>query len=138
MSWIPFPIYDARFILGFLLTAMLFLANGCGGEGDTKIVDFTKTVAVERPGDGVPEEPTLRVAIAAMISPKETYTYYQQVLTYIGKKLGRQVHIIQRKTYGEINELFGKGEIDFAFICSGPYATGKDKYGFKLLATRAL
>jgi phosphonate transport system substrate-binding protein len=31
--------------------------------------------------------------------------------------------------------LLGKGQIDLAFICSGPYVTGKEKYGFELLAT---
>jgi phosphonate transport system substrate-binding protein len=45
------------------------------------------------------------------------------------------VQFIQRKTYGEVNELIGKGQIDLAFICSGPYATGKEKYGFEILAT---
>jgi phosphonate transport system substrate-binding protein len=45
------------------------------------------------------------------------------------------VELVQRQTYGEINELLAKGEIDVAFICSGPYALGRDVYGFKLLAT---
>jgi phosphonate transport system substrate-binding protein len=43
--------------------------------------------------------------------------------------------LIQRKTYGEINELFLKRRIDLAFICTGPYAAGKEKYGFVGLAT---
>jgi phosphonate transport system substrate-binding protein len=75
------------------------------------------------------------VAVGAMISPKETFVYYRQILDYIGTNLGKNVELVQRKTYGEINELFGKGEIDLAFVCSGPYATGKEKFGFELLAT---
>ena len=70
-----------------------------------------------------------------MISPKETLVYYRQLLDYIGRQLGREVQLVQRKTYREINELLGKGEIDLAFICSGPYVTGKEKFGFELLAT---
>jgi phosphonate transport system substrate-binding protein len=73
--------------------------------------------------------------VGAMISPKETSVYYHQILDYISNRIGKDSELIQRKTYGEINELFGKGEIDLAFICSGPYATGKEKYGFELLAT---
>jgi phosphonate transport system substrate-binding protein len=69
-----------------------------------------------------------------MISPKETSVYYRQILDYISRNIGKESELIQRKTYGEINELFGKGEIDLAFICSGPYATSKDKFGFELLA----
>jgi phosphonate transport system substrate-binding protein len=75
------------------------------------------------------------VAVAAMISPKETFGYYRQLLDYIGVKLGREVQFIQRKTYGEINELLGIGKIDLAFICSGPYAAGKEIYNFELIAT---
>jgi len=70
-----------------------------------------------------------------MVSPKETFTYYRQILDYIGTHLDKNVELIQRKTYDEINELFGKGLIDLAFICSGPYAIGRQKYGFQLLAT---
>ena len=77
----------------------------------------------------------LKVAVAAIISPKETFAYYRQLLDYIGQKLGHEIQFIQRKTYGEINELLAKGQIDLAFICSGPYVVGKEKHGFELLAT---
>ncbi len=70
-----------------------------------------------------------------MISPKDTFVYYRQLLDYLGTRLGRNVELIQRKTYGEVNELLGKGQIDIGLICSGPYAAGKEKYGFELIAT---
>ncbi|NTW36843.1 MAG: phosphate/phosphite/phosphonate ABC transporter substrate-binding protein, partial [Syntrophobacteraceae bacterium] len=79
--------------------------------------------------------PSLKVAVGAMISPKETFVHYRQLLDYLGGKLGMDVELVQRKTYGEVNELVGNGGIDLAFICSGPYATGKGKYGFELIAT---
>ncbi len=60
---------------------------------------------------------------------------YRQLLDYIGQKLNRDIEFIQRKTYGEINALLAKGQIDLAFICSGPYVVGKEKYGFQLVAT---
>jgi phosphonate transport system substrate-binding protein len=77
----------------------------------------------------------LKVAVGAMVSPKETFVHYRQLLDYLGNRLGMDVELFQRKTYGEISELVGNGGIDLAFICSGPYATGKGKYGFELLAT---
>jgi len=70
-----------------------------------------------------------------MVSPKETFSNYRALLDYLGKKLDCKIQLIQRKTYTEINELFLKGKVDLAFICSGPYATGKEKYGFDALAT---
>jgi len=121
-------------ITGLLLATLAF-PNGCGRDSDAVVVDFTKTVAVERPISSEPESVQLKVAVAAIISPKETFAYYRQLLDYIGQKLGHQIQFIQRKTYGEINELLAKGQIDLAFICSGPYVVGKEKYGFELLAT---
>lgn len=117
------------------LIVLLLITYGCSRSGDSQVVDFSKTIPVTRPGDQPGENHSLRVAVAAMVSPKETFASYRQILDYIGSHLGEDIELIQRKTYGELNELFRKGEIDLAFVCSGPYATGKDKYGFDLLAT---
>jgi phosphonate transport system substrate-binding protein len=122
-------------LIGCLILAALIITIGCGGDSDAVMVDFTKTVAVERPISSEPESVQLKVAVAAIISPKETFAYYRQLLDYIGQKLGREIQFIQRKTYGEINELLAKGQIDLAFICSGPYVVGKEKHGFELVAT---
>lgn len=122
-------------LIAGLMLAVSFITIGCGGDSDAVVVDFTKTIAVERPAGQLPEAATFNVAVAAMISPKESFGYYRQLLDYIGEKLGREVQFVQRKTYGEINELLGKGRIDLAFVCSGPYVVGKEKYDFELIAT---
>lgn len=122
-------------ILSLVISAGLSLLIACSGETDVRVIDFSKTVVVEQPGKQPAESPGFRVAVAAMISPKETFVYYRQLLDYIGNNLGRDVQFIQRKTYGEINELLGEGQIDLAFICSGPYVVGREKYGFELLAS---
>jgi phosphonate transport system substrate-binding protein len=124
-----------QLLLGVILATLLVSSYGCGRDSDTVIVDFNKRMAVERPDEMSPERPTFKVAVGAMISPKETFVSYRQLLDYISGKLGREVELVQRKTYQEINELLGLGQIDLAFICSGPYVTGKEKYGFELLAT---
>ena len=119
----------------WLLAVGLILSYGCGQGSDTVLVDFSKTIPVEKP-QSKPQEPLpLRVAVGAMISPKETFVYYRQLLDYIGHKLGCDVELVQRKTYSEINDLLGKGQIDIAFICSGPYAVSGEKYGLDLLTT---
>ena len=123
------------FIIGSLLLAVAIAVSGCGRDSDAVVVDFSKTIAVERPASQIPEAATFTVAVAAMISPKETFGYYRQMLDYIGERLGREVQFIQRKTYSEINELLGLGQIDLAFICSGPYAAGKEIYDLELIAT---
>ena len=40
-----------------------------------------------------------------MISPRETAAHYYALLGYISDKMGRDVELIQRRTYGQINEL---------------------------------
>ncbi len=121
--------------INLLILTMLSTTLGCGKDSDVVVVDFTKTISVERPASLIPETATFNMAVAAMISPKETFGYYRQLLDYIGEKLGRDVKFIQRKTYSEINELLGIGHIDLAFICSGPYAAGREIYNFELIAT---
>jgi len=119
-------------VLGILVFLVLC---GCSRSADNEVIDFSKTIPVPRPGAKSKQQGTLRVAVGAMISPKETFVYYRQILDYISRSISKESELVQRKTYAEINELFGKGEVDLAFICSGPYATGKEKYGFELLAT---
>jgi phosphonate transport system substrate-binding protein len=121
--------------IGGLILIFLVALYGCDQDSDAVTIDFDKTIAVDRPVSNISQKTSLNVAVAAMISPKETFSYYQELLDYIGVKMNRKVNLIQRKTYEEINELFKNGQVDLAFICSGPYAVEKEKYGFDALAT---
>ena len=132
-----YPIWESLLRPFFFFLPIVFFSFflGCSSDSDYKPVDFSKTILVDQPDKQAVESDLLRVAVAAMISPKETFVYYKELLDYIGAKAGYPVQLIQRKTYGEINELFLKRRIDLAFICTGPYATGKEKFGFEGLAT---
>jgi phosphonate transport system substrate-binding protein len=113
----------------------LLLLTGCERGEDVRAVDFTKTVTVASPSDQPVGRQVLRTAVGAMISPKETHEIYLQLLAYISTKVDMELEFVQRKTYAEVNELLGLQELDLAFICSGPYALGRDEHGFDLLAT---
>jgi phosphonate transport system substrate-binding protein len=76
-----------KLIIACFLFAMVAHMAGCGRDGDAVVVDFSKTVAVERPKSPTPESAQLKVAVAAIISPKETFIYYRQLLDYIGNKM---------------------------------------------------
>ena len=117
-----------------IAAAILALGIGCSSESGYKPVDFSQTVKVDAP-EPKADPSNLRVAVGAMTSPKETLVFYRELLDYIGRETGRDITLIQRRTYGEINELFPKGEIDLAFICTGPYALGRQVFGFDALAT---
>ena len=122
-------------IFYFLIGIMMLTSQGCSDSSGYVNVDLSKTIAVDRPGSQLSEKPYLKVAVAAMISPKDTFIYYRQFLDYLGDQLGRKTQLVQRKTYGEINALFKKREVDVGFVCSGPYAAGSQRYGFEALAT---
>ncbi len=121
-------------IILVLSLGVVLSTNGCGGDGDRAEVDFDQTLPLARPGDHASRNPPLRVAVAAMISPKETFDQYRQLLEYLSRRVGKDLEFVQRKTYAEINELLRRGDIDVAFICSGPYATAKGSLNLEPLA----
>ncbi len=118
-----------------IILLMFGFVQNAGGSDSPLIVDFDKTIAVARPGEASSERPTLKVAVGAMISPKETFVYYRQLLDYLARHMDREVQLVQRKTYREVNELIAEGQVDLAFVCSGPYVSGENRYGLELLAT---
>jgi phosphonate transport system substrate-binding protein len=79
-------------------------------------------------------QPPVRIAVAAMISPEETLGAYQALMDYIAAKLRRPVEIKQRRTYQEVNDMLGAGKLDAAILCSGPYVHARRQYGVELIA----
>lgn len=63
----------------------------------------------------------LKFAISGMISPRETYVSYIELIKYLEKKLNLSIEFIQKRTYQEVNDGIFNGELDFAMICSGAY-----------------
>lgn len=76
----------------------------------------------------------LRVAVAAVISPKATIEAYAPLRDYLAEKLGRPVELIQRGTYAEVNDLVEAGAVDMAFVCGGALVEGERDFGMQILA----
>lgn len=75
----------------------------------------------------------LRAGVASMITPVSAVKYYQQVVDYIGAKLGVPAEMVHRTTYDEIDVLLENNAVDVAFICSSPYVLDNEKFGVELL-----
>ncbi len=125
-------------LLWLILLSSLFLCTGCTNQNDsqkidTVVVDFDQVLPETGQHAGQENREQLRIAVGAMVSPRETYIQYRELFAFVSRRLGRELAFVQRKTYAEINELFRKGRLDMAFICSGPYALGQDNSGFDLL-----
>lgn len=80
------------------------------------------------------EKTPLRIAVAAMVSPEETITVYQELMDYIAAKLERPVELKQRRTYQEVDDMLGADKLDAAILCSGTYVAAQRQYGVELLA----
>ncbi len=114
---------------------LLCLTSGCNTEPTPTRVDFSLTFSSqERAGTGLTHGSELRVAVGAMVSPKETFAAYHKLLAYLGERMGERVTLVQRKTYKEVNEGLACGEIELAFICSGPYVIARKTHDFRVLA----
>ncbi len=101
-----------------LMGLLFFILHGCSGSDDQTVhVDFSKKMRVENVGRN--RNGLLRVAVSSMTSPRQTLINYQDLIVYVSDQLVRKPQFIQRKTYREVNELLGKKQLDFAFICSG-------------------
>lgn len=75
----------------------------------------------------------LRVAIAGITSPSKTLEDYRKLLTYMGQKLDRQVTLILKPTYAEINDLIRDRRVDLGFVCTLAYVKGNQDFGMELL-----
>ncbi len=64
---------------------------------------------------------SIQVGVASMITPVSAVKYYQQVVEYLGDKLGLPSEMVHRTTYDEIDVMLEEKRLDLAFICSSPY-----------------
>ena len=111
---------------------LLILTSGCA-EKKEKV-----NLSIVQEQDIRVNDTAIKVAIASVVSPKESHVYYEEMIRYISKELGGPVKIIQRRSYKEVNDLVKNHEIDLAFVCSGAYIEGKSDFGMKLLVAPQL
>ncbi|MBI2933540.1 MAG: phosphate/phosphite/phosphonate ABC transporter substrate-binding protein [Planctomycetes bacterium] len=77
-----------------------------------------------RHGDVVaprPPESPIRLAVAPVLSPERTVEDYYHFSRYLSVRLQHPVLLVQRKTYGEVNELLRQGNVHVGIICTGAY-----------------
>jgi phosphonate transport system substrate-binding protein len=106
--------------------------HGCGRGEEQKTISLesaARPVATPRP-----EVKRVRFAVGGMITPKEGMGYYRDFLRHIQQKIGGKVDYVDREGYAEINEMLKNGQLEAAFVCSGPYVDGHAEFGLELLA----
>lgn len=124
--------------LAIILTFLTVIVGGAGftgckrGEAAKKVSLIPEKSTVENIPPVVTAE-KIQIAVGAMISPKKTFIYYEELLDYIGEHLGQTVELVQRNTYTELNYLVKENKVAAAFVCSLPYVEGHRDFGMELL-----
>ena len=117
----------------FFLIIILLLTACSQIQAATPVPSIDLTNLQPLPTRADTEIKPLRVAIAAVISPKGSAESYAPLLDYLSAKLGRPIERIQRRTYAEVNDLLRTGEVDLAFVCTSSYLLGHEQFGLELL-----
>ena len=117
----------------------LFFFFGCNDERADAPLESAEIIHLDelaplRETGAEKKEKTFKVAIAAILSPRGTVDSYQPLLDYLEKRLDTPVQLVQRRTYGEINDLIARNAVDMAFICTGAFYEGVRKQKMALLA----
>jgi phosphonate transport system substrate-binding protein len=114
------------------ITLVLISLSSCSKKEEPRRISLEKRENISTHAENVREK-HIRIAVGGMVTPKEGLAYYKRFLDYIGEKLGEHVDFVDREDYAEINNLLKKGDIDVAFVCSGPYVDGHKDFGLELL-----
>lgn len=134
----PFNYRISAAVLVTLYMLMLPVVSPAEGMNSLKKdplpIDFNDVIEKKATLLNDTNAPGIRIAVAAMISPQSTYRYYVKLLNLIGARLDCKVIFIQKKTYAEINDLLKRKELEIAFVCSGPYVSGKKDFGMEIIA----
>jgi phosphonate transport system substrate-binding protein len=59
------------------------------------------------------------MSVVSIVSPRDTFQSYSELVKALGVKLGREVELVQRRTYREVNDLLIAGQLDVVFLCTG-------------------
>jgi phosphonate transport system substrate-binding protein len=120
-------------VISVLILLIPLLAAGCAGRVPYRKVHLGTPDTRSPVSAPQPVRMPLRVAVAAVLSPKVTVETYDTFLTYLGEELSLPIQLAQRSTYAEINEMIRSGVVDLAFVCGGGYVVAQRDFGMELL-----
>jgi len=122
----------ARLLLILLLPVALLIPLGCDEKNVAYVNPDEKSSDKLRP-QHEQTEIGLRLGIGSIITPKEGFIYYRQLIDYLEDKLEMPVTVVDRGSYREFNTLLAEGKLDMAFVCGGPYVEGNEEFALELL-----
>ena len=112
----------------------VFLLAGCTEQEEPQRVRLWALAPPEitqAEGDGLAP---LRFAVALTISPQVGYRLYGDLTEAMGRKFGRPVHLLLRRTFSEVNDLLRSRQSEVAQLCSRGFLQGRADFGVTALA----
>ena len=106
---------------------VLILLTSCTPQNEARKINLYTNEDQERHESTEYDENTLIIAIASVVSPKESMEKYQGLVAYLEERLGQPVKVIQKQTYSEVNELLKDGMADITLTCSLAYRIGSNE-----------
>ena len=117
------------FCCGFPLMLIL---TACEGETPrvVNLADRVDLPTIEQPSNSQ----ELHLSIGSIITPEQGYVYYRQLVDYLSERLDLEITVVDPGNYLKLNTMLKNGDVDVAFVCSGPYVEGRETFGLELLA----
>lgn len=106
--------------LFFTICVLLIILSACAKPEKTEL-SLKNLEPMEKEVCSAQDQTPLRLGLSTGILPETNLHYYEPLADYLSEKLGQPVKIVQRNTYGEINELMSFDQIDVAIVCSSSY-----------------
>jgi len=114
------------------LALLLLLLFGCERD-QAKVVNLANRTPL--PLTGIPSDrSSLHLAVGSILTPEQGYRYYQQLIDFLAEQLELDISVVDPGNYQKLNHFLESGRVDVAFVCSGPYVEGHDRFGLLLLA----
>lgn len=112
-------------------TLLIIFVAGCSERDRPQKIDLTEKLAAateDESGD------VLFFGISSSESPQSIYRRYTPLADYLAEMMEREVRLVQRRTYKELNNLCRKGGVDFAWLTSGAYIDLSKDWDAEILA----
>lgn len=102
--------------------ALLLCAAACNTSPFREVnVDLTPAASSESAAAARGPARVIRMSVANMESPRDTYSAYARLFEEVGRRMGMEVEFVQRRTYVEVNDLLAANGVDAALLCTGGY-----------------
>lgn len=122
-------------MIGMLILLCLILVSCQKTSNQAVFIDFTdkETQTATHLATENTHKP-IRIALASVVSAKDTIGYYRKIADYVAQQLDVPVILIQRNTYEEVNQLMANGAVDIAFSSTGAYGAYRGLTDVEILA----